>query len=193
MTVALFEDFIQKEDLLIGVGASGSGSNPRIDGAGGLVEITTGTTSGNWRQLQGDKKIFKPELTPVVTAFLKTNETTNLETFIGLADDEVGAANNLIGFYRSDGGSVGNWNSRLRSGGGSPVNQDLGVPGTTNFIEMTLQASPTEIAFSLNGRLVHVATSTIPTALMFLVVWIKTNTGAARKLVVDYVGIVSAR
>jgi len=131
MTVALFEDFLEKTDKLA-VHTSSTGSNTRIDGVGGLMEIASGGTSGQWRQLQSNNKIFEAKLSPVITAFFKTKEANNLEAFIGLADGEVGNVNtlNLIGFYRVDTGSAGNWKCRTKAGG-TGTDVDTGFLGDT--------------------------------------------------------------
>ena len=191
MTVALFEDFLEKTEKLA-VHTSSTGGNTRIDGVGGLMEIASGGTSGQWRQLQSNNKIFEAKLSPVVTAFFRTKEATNLEVFVGLADTDAGSANNAIGFYRVDTASAGNWKCRTKSGG-TGTDVDTGFLGDTQEVEMSFAVSPLEVTFVLNGRVIHVEKNNIPTAQLFLVVWIKTNTGAARTLVMDYVGIVSGR
>ncbi|MBI4524975.1 MAG: hypothetical protein HY695_14325 [Deltaproteobacteria bacterium] len=195
MTISLLEDFIEATDKLDATGSSGS-TNPRVDGAGGLVEIRTGAANGNYRQLQTKSKNVDPRFSPIFSAYLRTKDTTYLETFIGLADGDAGSAQNLIGFYRSDAGSAGSWQRRFRINNGTPDNQDLLVPGTTNFIEMMAQVSVTEVSFFLNGRLVRVDTSNFPTTvtnLMYFVLWIKATSASERTLVVDYAQLTASR
>jgi hypothetical protein len=191
MSISVFEDFIEAVDKLAARSGS-SGSTTRVDGGGGIAEIATGATSGNWRQLETIKKYVGPQHTPSFGGTLRTKESANLEVFIGLADNEVGAASNAIGFYRSDSASAGNWKARVKAGG-TGTDVDLGILGNTNDVEVLVVASPVEVSFFFNGRLVHSATTNIPTVLMHLALWIKTNTAAARTLAVDLAHLTGAR
>lgn len=191
MTVALFEDFIEREDMLTS-NESGDGAHARIHGAGGLVEITTGTTSGNWYQLRTTTRMFSAKLSPIVTASLYTVHTSNLEVFVGLAETNIDSAQDTMGFYRSDAGSAGNWKTRTKSGG-TGTDQDTGVTGDKEFVNFSIAASPLEVVYALDGRIMRVEKNNIPSADLWLIVWLKTTTAAARKVVVDFIGAASGR
>ena len=193
MSIAIFEDFIEKEDKLA-TNASSTGSSVRIDGSGGLVEIKTGTTSGNWRQIETLKKYVEAKHNPVFGALLKTNQAADQEIFIGLADSAPGySANNAIGFYRSDGGSVGYWKARVKSGG-TGTDVDLGILGdSTREVELLCIVSPIQVLFFLDGKLVGQVQSNIPTASLYFVLAIKTGTNAEHKMTVDYAHLAAGR
>ena len=149
-------------------------------------------TSGNWRQLETLKKYVEPKHTPGFGARMRTKESSNLEVFMGLADSEVGAASNALGFYRSDGASPGNWKARVKAGGvGTDV--DLGILGDMEEHDFSVVVSSLEVVFSYDGKTVHVATSNIPAVLLHFALWIKTTTGAARTLAVDYAYLTAGR
>lgn len=193
MSISFFEDFTDPFTRFI-TRAGSTGSFAFVDLPGAIGELTTGTTAGNWYQLNTNIRFVDAVHNPVFGAKLRTKESTNLEMFMGLADGEAGATGSAIGFYRSDGASPGNWKARVKAGG-TGTDTDCGVVGGTNEVELVVQASVTEVAFFLNGRLVHVATANIPLPppLLLFVLWIKTNAGAARTLAVDYAHLTAAR
>ncbi|MBI3988758.1 MAG: hypothetical protein HY347_03990 [candidate division NC10 bacterium] len=168
MSIAVFEDFVEAADLLTTEGYSGdAGASNRVDGAGGVVEIETGTGgTGRWRQHRSNQKMFEAKLGPAVAAFLRTKDTTNQEVFVGLADAEAGSANNMIGFYRSDVGGPGNWKCRTKNASGNNGDVDSLFAGDLQEVELAFAVSLLEVAFVVNGRVVHVEKNCIPTAQM---------------------------
>lgn len=190
MSVVVFEDFVEASDKLVARSGS-SGQTSRINGAGGLAVVETGATSGNWRQIETKSSFVDAKLRPICGALFKTDLATNQEVFFGLTDGDA-TAGNIIGFYRSDGASAGNWKARVKSGGtGSDV--DLGLVGSAEEVELLIVASPLEVSLFFEGKLVYDATANIPSGLLNLALWVKTTTGAARKVTVDYLSLTAVR
>ncbi|MBI3989172.1 MAG: hypothetical protein HY347_06105 [candidate division NC10 bacterium] len=193
MSVVVFEDFIEKPDKLE-VRSGSAGTPQRVDGAGGIIEIPTSASQNSWTQMQSRSRFITARHAPVVTAFLRSKDyASSQEIFVGLADGEAGSSPDMIGFYRSDGANAGTWRCRTKAAGVGNGDVDSGFLGDLQEVELALAASPLEVTFLVNGRVVHVEKTNIPTALMRVVLWIKTTTSAVRTLAVDYIGVLGGR
>lgn len=160
---------------------------PQTDGHNGIVQVQTGAASGN------DLVLYRParvrfDRTVMIDFWVKLSSTTN-ETFrIGMMQNETQASGGTDSVcFQFDPAVSANYQSITRSASGTATVTTLGsFAGSSLWRKFTIwRESATSVKFYINNLLASTHTTQIPTGLLFIAIYLKTNTAATRIIQVD--------
>jgi hypothetical protein len=192
---ALFDDFIGSS--LINTWISNTNgvdsSVTFIDGIGGILRLTSGSSTNDYSELRSGNKLTNINSTAKLTFRFKLLQTTNTIVRLGFISDNSVPDNNLIDFYYSADSSVSDWFCRTIN---SEVSSSIatGVTGDTNWHEFEILTSLTEIKFYIDSNLVASSSTNLYTGLLFIYANQTTKlNGNTKSCQIDYIKFISDR
>ena len=170
------------------VDTAGEGANvSHIDGIGGQIEITSGTTTNDFAYITTGRKMTDLSSNMTLTMRVKSN-STNTKINCGVRLD----ADNAIEFeYNAT--TVGNWTAKTVLGGVATTT-DCGVTmNDSNWYNLRIVTTAVSVKFYINGTLVATHTTNLYTGLMYIRLIQTSNINDSKKLKVDYVKFICSR
>ncbi len=131
-----------------------------VPGKNGLCSVLGGAGWGGIDQIGRPWILSGPTIT--FEATVKNIDSSTVHAFVGFSEDNFGTMNNSIAFRRNN--SSTNWRC-FTVNGGVATDSDSGIAFVTGaFKTFKIIATPTSIAFYIDGSLVATNTTNIPTA-----------------------------
>lgn len=195
--ISFFEDFVEASDDLV-VSSNPTGSQTRLDKPGGILQLTTGSSSGDFRGLETVKQIVGINGWPTFGGRVKLNQSQKAYFFLGFS--EIGTGNlsfssRWAGLYvDAPGLGAPNWQGASKQSPNASL-VDLGVPVTTDEVDLRVETDPKILRFYINGAFVGSVTqeSAIPIGLMRLIVSVVAGEAVAKSVEIDNVWLSADR
>jgi hypothetical protein len=209
----LFDDFLGYITTQNGWTTAGTGATVACDETvkGGVLLLTSsgtdnqaaiaGRTYEEFTLEVGKKLFFEARVMPAelntddVNIFVGLTQGT-LADAVPLIDDaggEVVADDDLIGWVKSDGGTV--WTAFSADGAAAYESTDCNTRVVDTWVRLGFIATPTQIDFYIDGELVATHVTTIPTASeeMTAAIVVKCGSANAETLQCDWIKVVQER
>jgi hypothetical protein len=183
-TTLLYDDFITSSLSTMWVIAfSGSGSTVDVvDGIGGQVNVTSGSTINNYAELRISNKTLIKSSDFKVIGRLKLASNLNTLTEFGLYND----ANNLIRFFYNVTTTPGNWYAETINAGNSTTNDTSSAANTAWHI-FEIHGSNSEIKFYIDDTLCATNSSNLPTGLLRIYIKQTSVASSSKTITCDYI------
>lgn len=180
-----FDHFVgwDEDYSLLWVSAGDSGDGYALAGLGGVLTISTGTTSGYEAKVYGlnstESNVSKD---PTLRVKVKLVQTSNCKVSLGFYED----SNNYIIFYY-DTSVDGNWHTQTCASG-TQTDNDTGVAANTSYhtFEIIVSSSGTSIDFNIDDTLETTHTTNIPSTNTKRFMGIETSESASKSMDVDW-------
>jgi len=170
--------------MAVNVTAIGSFAHFRDATEGKGADFATGAVSGNNGGLRQTTQFFRRDWSSYMIGRLKANSTSNVRLFIGWSSDnaEIAGEDPLNAF---EGCGVGkrsadaNWQVIRNNGVGATVFVDTGIPFSTSFFTIEMQADGTNFRCRIDGTEQTAQTTELPATTTNLYFHAEIETSAA--------------